>query len=650
MQQSTLIARPSNTAYKFAMFQDFTTSANPVEGSARTRLLQAQLAKAGLDAFVIPRADEHMGEYVAPSSERLMWLTGFTGSAGTAIVGPRFAALFVDGRYTLQAGTQVDTKLFEVLQVPEVSPAEWLGRKLGSGAVVGFDPWLHPTSWVKAFEAQLAKSGARLKPIARNPVDQIWGQSRPAPPLGPITVQPVKFAGQTAEQKIAVIQKDLKSTGRDAVILTLPDSIAWLFNIRGSDVKHNPTPLAFAIVHASGKPELFLDKRKVGPEAKAHLSGLVRLREPAELSARVKALKDAGRKVQLDDATAAHWFRRTLGTTSPLLSDDRDPCILLKAIKNDAEIAGSRTAHERDGAAMARFLAWLDREAPTGRIDEIAAVKRLEEMRAETQALKEISFDTISGSGPNGAIVHYRVTEATTRKLARGELYLVDSGAQYQDGTTDVTRTVAIGKPTPEMRERFTLVLKGMIGISLLRFPKGTNGAHIDAFARKALWDAGLDFDHGTGHGVGSYLSVHEGPQSISKRGYVTLDPGMIISNEPGYYKTDAYGIRIENLVLVTPPADIAGGERPMLGFETLTLVPIDRRLVEPKLMTPVELEWLDGYHARVRDTIGPHLTGADRDWLEAATAPSAGSAARLSGSRPVTSHPGPKGRSIRGV
>jgi Xaa-Pro aminopeptidase len=603
------------------MFQDFSSPANPAEGATRTRALQARLAELGLDAFVVPRSDEHMGEYVAPSSERLMWLTGFTGSAGQAIIGRRFAALFVDGRYTLQAATQVDPQLFEILQVPDTSPGEWLAAKLSEGAVVGYDPWLHTTSWVKAFEAALAKRGVKLKAVARNPVDRLWGRERPPSPLGAVTVQPIEYAGRSAEDKIVDLQKALKADGRDAVILTLPDSIAWVFNIRGADVKHNPTPLAFAIVHTAGKPELFIDRRKLGPEAKAHLAGLVRLREPADLAERIKALKDARRRVQLDEGSAAHWFRRALGVTSGLVIDARDPCILPKARKNAAEIRGARAAHERDGVAMARYLAWLDREAPSGRIDEIAAVRRLEEMRAETQALKEISFDTISGSGANGAIVHYRVTEATTRKLARGELFLVDSGAQYQDGTTDVTRTVAIGRPTPEMRERFTLVLKGMIGISMLRFPKATTGAHIDAFARKALWDAGLDFDHGTGHGVGSYLSVHEGPQSISKRGHVALEPGMIISNEPGYYKAGAYGIRIENLVLVSEPADIPGGERPMMGFETLTLVPIDRRLVEPKLMSSAELQWLDAYHARVRDMIGPHLFGEDRAWLEAATA-----------------------------
>jgi Xaa-Pro aminopeptidase len=603
------------------MFQDFSSPSDPIAGANRTRTLQSRLRGLGLDAFVVPRADEHMGEYVAACSERLMWLTGFSGSAGLAVVGQRFAALFVDGRYTLQAGSQVDPKLFEIVQIPETSPSEWLAGKLSSGAVVGFDPWLHPTAWVKATEAVLAGAGIRLKAVGRNPVDLLWGRERPAAPVGMVQVQPLALAGQSAESKIADLQKGLKADGADATILTLPDSIAWLFNIRGSDVKHNPTALAFAIVHAAGKPELFLDKRKIGPAAKAHLGALVRLREPGDLAERVIALRQGKKRVRLDEATAAHWFRRTLGARSLLVTDARDPCILPKARKNAAEIAGSRTAHERDGAAMARYLAWLDREAPSGRVDEISAVQKLEQMRAETQALKEISFDTISGSGPNGAIVHYRVTEATSRQLGKGELFLVDSGAQYQDGTTDVTRTVAIGKPTAEMRERFTLVLKGMIAISMLRFPKGTTGAHIDAFARKALWDAGLDFDHGTGHGVGSYLSVHEGPQSISKRGHVALEPGMIISNEPGYYKAGAYGIRIENLVLVSEPAAIEGGEREMMGFETLTLVPIDRRLVDVKLLTASELLWLDAYHERVRATIGPQLTGDDRIWLETATA-----------------------------
>ncbi|MBS0243858.1 MAG: aminopeptidase P family protein, partial [Proteobacteria bacterium] len=575
------------------MFQTFTSSSNPADGALHTRQLQPRLAALGLDAFLVPRSDEHMGEYVAPSADRLKWLTGFTGSAGLAAVGQKFAALFVDGRYTLQAGTQVDTKLIEVIQIPETSPSDWLAGKLSKGATVGFDPWLHTTAWVRAVEATFAKSGIKLKPVRRNPIDQVWGRDRPEPPIGPVLVQPLQYAGVSAADKIAELQRGLKADGRDAAILTLPDSIAWAFNIRGSDVAHNPVPLAFAILHQTAKPELFIDKRKLDADVRRHLAPLVRLREPDELAAQVAVLKASKKRVALDENSAAHWFRLALGAKSPLVVDARDPCIIPKARKNAAEIAGSRAAHERDAVAMARFLAWLDREAPSGRVDEIAAVEKLEAMRAETQALREISFDTISGAGSNGAIVHYRVTDETNRKLGKGELYLVDSGAQYQDGTTDVTRTVAIGRPTQEMRERFTLVLKGMIGISMLRFPKGTTGGHIDAFARKALWDAGLDFDHGTGHGVGSYLSVHEGPQSISKRGQVALEPGMIISNEPGYYKTGAYGIRIENLVLVTPPETPAGGEREMMSFETLTLVPIDRRLVDVKLLSPAETSWL---------------------------------------------------------
>lgn len=604
------------------MFQDFSSPANPAEAAARSRKLQSRLADLGLDAVLVPRADEHMGEYVPPSAERLQWLTGFTGSAGMAVLGRRFAALFVDGRYTLQVGTQVDTKLFETVQVPETSPGEWLAAKLGTDAVVGYDPWLHTSAAIRALEATLGKRGIKLKALAKNPVDALWGKERPAPPLAPVMVQPLAQAGRAAEDKIGDIQKALKSDGRDAAILTLPDSIAWLLNIRGGDVKHNPTALAFAILHAGAKPELFIDKRKLGADVRTHLSSLVRLRSPDELADRLQSLKEGGKRVALDEATAAHWFRRTLGLANKLVTDSRDPCILPKAKKNAAEISGSRTAHERDGVAMARYLAWLDREGPMGRIDEIEAVRRLEGLRAETQALREISFDTISGSGANGAIVHYRVSEDTNRRLTQGELFLVDSGAQYQDGTTDVTRTVSIGKPTDEMRERFTLVLKGHVQLSMLRFPRGTTGAHIDAFARKALWDAGLDFDHGTGHGVGSYLSVHEGPQSISKRGHVALEPGMIVSNEPGYYKAGAYGIRIENLLLVSEPQAVPGGEREMMSFETLTLVPIDRRLIEPRLLTWHELQWLDAYHARVARTIGPHLDGDDRAWLDTATAP----------------------------
>ena len=603
------------------MFQDFSSINDPALGVERTRRLRVLLERQGLAAFLVPRADEHMGEYVPPSAERLAWLTGFTGSAGLAAVGRQWAALFVDGRYTLQAGTQVDTRTYEMVQIPDTDPWTWLAAKLGKGDVVGYDPWLHTTSSVKALTEKLGAKGIAVKAVATNPVDRVWGRERPAPPIGPVIAHPLRYAGKSAEEKIADLQMALKEEAQDACILTLPDSIAWAFNIRGSDVKHNPTALAFAIVHATGKPELFIDKRKLDRDVRSHLAFL-RLREPADLPERVEALRERGRKVRLDLATAAHWFRRALGERSRMVVDGRDPCILPKARKNAAEIAGTRAAHLRDGIAMARYLAWLDREAPGGGLDEITAVKQLEALRAETQALREISFDTISGSGPNGAIVHYRVSEATNRKLAPGELFLVDSGGQYQDGTTDVTRTVAVGRPSDEMRERFTLVLKGHIAIATARFPKGTTGAQIDAFARRALWDRGLDFDHGTGHGVGSYLSVHEGPQGISKRATVALEPGMIVSNEPGFYKTGAYGIRIENLELVAEPAKPDGGEREMLSFETLTLVPIDRRLVEPRLMTAAEIEWLDDYHARVRKEIAPGLGPEDRAWLEQATAP----------------------------
>jgi Xaa-Pro aminopeptidase len=603
------------------MFQDFSSSADPALGAERVARLRKRLASLGVDAVLIPRSDEHMGEYVPPSAERLAWLTGFTGSAGLAIIGAKKAALFVDGRYTLQAADQVDTGTFDIIQIPETEPRQWFAENLPKGARIGFDPWLHTRAAIARFEDGLAKTELVLKPLLRNPVDLVWGAERPAPPKGPLSVQPIELAGVTAADKIKALQKQLKAAGEDAVVLTLPESIAWLFNVRGSDVKHNPTPLAFAIVPAGSKPELYIDKAKIGPEVRKHLSGVVHIRAPDAVADRLTALRNEKKRVRLDTATAAMWIWQRLGGARGNISDASDPCILPKARKNDAEIRGARIAHERDGIAVTRFLAWLDREAPKGGIDEITAVRTLEAMRAETQALKEISFDTISGSGPNGAIVHYRVTEATNRKLRPGELFLVDSGGQYIDGTTDITRTVAIGTPTAEMRDRFTRVLKGHIAISELRFPAGTTGAHIDVLARHALWQAGFDFDHGTGHGVGSYLSVHEGPQSISKRGHVTLEPGMILSNEPGYYKTGAYGIRIENLLLVGAAAPIPGGDRPMLGFETLTLVPIDRRLVDVALLSPGERQWLNAYHARVAAVVGPHLNEADRTWLTQATA-----------------------------
>jgi Xaa-Pro aminopeptidase len=602
------------------MFQTYEPARGGGVSGERIARLRELMARAGVDALLVPHSDEYANEYLPACAERLAFVTGFTGSAGTAVVGKDSAALFVDGRYILQAPRQVDTKIFEVLQVGKAKLGEWLANALKPGAVIGFDPKLHAPGTVDELAEELSSRRIRLKPLAGNLVDRLWGKQRPPPPQGAVVVHPLKYAGRSAEDKLAEIQATLRKDGQDAVVITFPPSICWLFNIRGSDVAHNPVTLAFAIVPASGKAELLIDPAKVGREAKAHLTPLARLSEPAALAARLTALKEAGKTVRLSPATPV-WFHRRLKGGKARVVRVPDPCNLPKARKNATEIKGARAAHRRDGAAMAHFLAWLDREAASGRIDEIAASKRLEELRAETQALKEISFDTISGAGPNGAIVHYRVNTASNRALKPGELYLVDSGAQYLDGTTDVTRTVAIGQPTREMQERFTLVLKGHIAIATARFPKDTRGVDLDPFARRALWEAGLDFDHGTGHGVGSYLSVHEGPQSLSKAGLVALEPGMIVSNEPGYYKKGAYGIRIENLLLVTEPEKVPGGEREAMSFETLTLVPIDRRLVVPGMLSAAELAWLNAYHARVREEICPELGPEDRAWLEQATA-----------------------------
>ncbi len=601
------------------MFQSFEAPAELESSMDRINRLRSLLPELRVDAVLVPRADEHQGEYVPASAERLKWLTGFSGSAGIAAITRRAGALFVDGRYTVQARSQVSKEL-EILQVPEARLSDWLRQKLRPGAAVGFDPRLHTVSEIERLTEALADRNIKLKPLARNPVDRLWGAERPPAPMGKVRPHPLKYAGRAAEDKIAEIQKALKADGQDAVVLTLPDSIAWLFNIRGSDVQHNPVALAFAIVPAQGKPELFIAQEKLDAEAKAHLA-FARISEPEALGAKLGQLKAAGKRVRLDPNTASWWIARQLGGPQRI-ARAQDPCILPKARKNEVEIKGARAAHLRDGAAVVRFLAWLDREAPGGRLDEITAARKLEEFRAETKALLDISFDTISASGPNGAIVHYRVTEATNRRLKSGELYLVDSGGQYLDGTTDITRTIAIGRPSAEMRERYTLVLKGHIAIATARFPKGTRGIDLDAFARRALWEKGLDYDHGTGHGVGSYLSVHEGPQSISRRGMAVLEPGMIISNEPGYYKEGAYGIRLENLVLVTKPEKMPGGDREMMSFETLTLAPFDRRLIKVDLLTPAEIAWVDDYHARVRQMLAPQLNAEDRSWLEAATAP----------------------------
>lgn len=603
------------------MFQTFSAPSDPKAATERVRALRVLLVKQKLEAFLVPRADEHQGEYVAPSAERLKWLTGFSGSAGLAAITRKHAGLFVDGRYTVQARVESDPEIFDYPGLARAKLAAWLLEKLSKGAAVGFDPWLHTASEIARLSQTLAAKGITLKPVARNLVDAVWGKERPPAPLSPVTVQPLKYAGRSAADKISDIQRQLKADGHDAVILTLPDSICWAFNIRGSDVAHNPVVLAFALIPSAGKAELFVAPGKITADVRAHLEPIAKLFAPAKLAERVKAYRGAKKRVRIDADSAAYWFTRAIGAGKGAVAG-RDPCLALKAVKNAIEIKGAKVAHVRDGAAMIRFLAWLDGEALKGDLDEIAAVRQLEVFRAETQALKEISFDTISGSGPNGAIVHYRVNEASNRLLKPGELFLIDSGAQYIDGTTDITRTVAIGTPSEEMCRNFTLVLKGHIAIAAAKFPKGTRGIDLDPFARRALWEHGLDYDHGTGHGVGSYLSVHEGPQSISRAGMAELVPGMICSNEPGYYKEGGYGIRIENLVLVSEAKVPEGGERPVMGFETITLVPIDRRLIVKALLSPAELLWLDSYHATVLDKIGPLVEASERTWLTAATAP----------------------------
>jgi Xaa-Pro aminopeptidase len=604
------------------MFQTFTASADPSTAAPRVVRLREIMAAQKIDAFLVPRADEHQGEYVPPSADRLRWLTGFSGSAGLAVVTTEQAALFVDGRYTIQAAQECDADIFDFPGIARAHLAEWLTAQLESGAVIGFDPWLHTAGEIRRLETQVSRKGLKLKPLSRNPVDRAWGKDRPVPPRNPVLLHPLKKAGRAAAKKIADVQKRLRADGHAHLVLTLPDSICWLFNIRGSDIAHNPVVLAFAIVPASGMPELFIDDSKLSKDVRSTLEETAKISAPAQLPVRIAALKVEGLPVRLDPETAAFALARGLGPKA--LAAAADPCIGLKAIKNPAEIAGARKAHIRDGAALVRFLAWLDVAAAGGKLDEITAVRKLEEMRAASKHLREISFDTISGSGPHGAIVHYRVTEKTNRLIGKGELFLLDSGAQYEDGTTDVTRTIAIGSPSAEMKQRATLVLKGHIAIATARFPKGTRGIDLDPFARRALWEHGLDYDHGTGHGIGSYLSVHEGPQSISRAGMVALEPGMICSNEPGYYKTGAYGIRIENLVLITEATVPDGGERPMMGFETLTLVPIDRRLIAKDLLNKDERAWLNAYHTRVAEMIGAELEGDDDalQWLTAATQP----------------------------
>ena len=590
----------------------------------RLAALRVQLVADQLDGFVVPLTDEHMSEYVGSYAQRLEWLTGFKGSAGSAVVLPQEAAIFTDGRYTLQVRSQVSGEQWSYQSVPETSIAMWLKDHAPAGARIGYDPWLHGPDWVKQASEQLAAKGAKLVAVTRNPIDAVWSD-RPEPSKAHLVVQPETLTGQSSADKRQAMADWLKEEGADVAVLAALDSIAWTFNLRGADVSHTPVALAFALVRNDGTADLFVDSDKVDSDVRAHLGNGVRLHERGAFAGALAEL--TGKLVAVDPDRSVAAIFEALDNGGARIVRRRDPAVLPKAVKNTAEIAGHRAAQARDGAAIARFLKWVEEEAPKGGLDELSASDKLEALRAEGGMLKDLSFDSISGSGPNGAIVHYKASPDTNRPIEMNSLYLIDSGGQYADGTTDITRTLVIGAPTAEMRDRFTRVLQGHIAIATALFPKGTRGTQLDSFARRPLWEVGLDYAHGTGHGVGAFLSVHEGPQRISPAGSAQaggdepLQAGMILSNEPGYYKPGTYGIRIENLIL-TVKKSVAGAEKEMLGFETLTFAPIERRLIVKEMLTAGELDWLNVYHAQVVEKIAPGLDGDTRSWLEAACAP----------------------------
>ena len=605
----------SDKTISAAKYQSFEERAEPTKVAPRLKTLRDAMKKANIDALLVPRADAHRGEAVPQSEQRLAWLTGFTGSAGMAVICANDAALFVDSRYTLQAPTQTDTDLISVVEVPPASSADWIKEHLTTGSTIGFDPWLHTPKEISALREKL-DGHAKLEPT-ENPVDEIW-TDRPKPPTSEVEFLGHNRSGKTASEKIADLQLTLAAANCDAVVLSLPESICWLFNMRARDVPNTPFVLGYAIVPAAGEPDLFLSPDKLTHETTAGLDAIAQLHPTSDLTSQLIAHGSAQKTIWLDPATAPDAVAEILTEAGAKLHKKPDPVLAPKARKNDAELSGMREAHKLDGIALAQFLAWFDTEAPSGNLSEIEIVTQLESFRRQEETLVDISFETISGAGANGAIVHYRVTENTNRNLSAGELMLVDSGGQYLSGTTDITRTLFTGSATAEQKDRYTRVLKGMIGISTARFPKGTTGAQIDVLARQHLWQAGVTYNHGTGHGVGAFLSVHEGPIGIAPRYHLPLEQGNIISNEPGYYKEGEYGIRIENLVHVIP-SKVAPN---YLEFETLTLAPIDQRLIEPGLLSPHELDWLNTYHARVFKQIGPHLPDVVKKWLERATAP----------------------------
>lgn len=583
-------------------------------------LLRDELQRLNVDGFIIPLNDEFHGEAAPAASERLKWLTGFTGSAGVAAVTHDKAAIFVDGRYTLQVRQEVDTGLFTPRHVTEEPLTDWITDTLTRGQKMAFDPWLHTENNVKALKADLERAGIELIPLSPNPVDTIWAD-RPEPPMALVVPHKQEFTGQSSRDKRSKISDQMIANHVDAIIHTLPDVTSWLLNIRGGDLPSTPFALGFSVLHKDQTVDLFIAEQKIAPDLMAHLGNGVRVHNPDKFERHLLSL--TGQTVQIDPATTSQQIVDQLHRTKATIIRNADPCLLAKACKNETEIQGTRKAHIRDGGAIAKFLHWVSEQAPTGTLDELTAEQKLYDFRAAGKNFKDTSFSTIAGAGPNGAIVHYRSSPATNRKLDQNSLFLVDSGGQYLDGTTDITRTIAIGTPTDEMKNHFTHVLKGHIALARAVFPTGTTGSQLDTLARQPLWRLGLDYDHGTGHGVGSYLSVHEGPQRISKMpSTIALQPGMILSNEPGYYKTGEYGIRIENLVTVCEYPTPDGGERPLLSFETLTFAPIDRYAIDPSLLDSDEKQWLNTYHKDVWDKLSGQLEGAAKDWLKAATAP----------------------------
>ena len=588
----------------------------------RLQQLRGYLLQQKLDGFLIPRTDEYQGEYVALYAERLAWLTGFTGSYGLAVVLQEKAALFVDGRYILQAGQQTDAECFIPFLDREQPSDGWLVKNLQKGQRLGYDPWLHTPNQLQRFMQAAEKVGAVLVRLDKNPIDQIW-VDHPKLPISPVAIQPVQYAGRNVQEKSALLAQELQQKQADAVVLTAPESIAWLLNIRGGDVPNTPFAHSVAIFHQNQQIDWLIDLRKLPANIKQQLPPTIQLHPISLLGTKIDQLGQQQKTIMLDPDITAEWFFNRLEKSGAVIKRASDPCQLPRACKNATEVKGTRASHQRDGAAICNLLAWLEEEVKNKRpLTELSVADQLYQFRQQNALFRGISFETIAGAGPHGAIVHYRATSASNRLLKEGELFLLDSGGQYLDGTTDITRTISIGNPTADMKKHFTLVLKGHIALGAAKFPKGVSGHQLDAIARYPLWQYGLNYDHGTGHGVGSYLSVHEGPQRISAApNQVALQPGMILSNEPGYYKAGAYGIRIENLVLVVP-ATIAGAEREMLGFENLTLAPFDRRLIDISLLTSEEIAWVDAYHQRVYQELQPLILANTQKYLAWATAP----------------------------